>query len=250
MGKISILIATSFGSFSQLSWSDHASHGKRLSILYICTGSQSWISAPYKEKERGNVRVNSRKQIRNHLQTWLPQQLPQTPKLLLWWGGQRGREGPQIFCKRRCPPPKQVPGDWHPWSASYAKSSEYSESWILVLVIVTMPQSWHFYMTIIPVSWARGFRFKPGKPSKVTDLVLARRRYGLHSVWLQYSCWSRYTPLWGEDLFLWSRAVKRKPFPFSVFMEAARTLWCGEDRAWCSLQKDPWPLLRSPQALT
>lgn len=77
-----------------------------------------------------------------------------------------------------------------------------------------MPQSWHFYMTIISFSWARGFRFKPGKPSKVRDWVLARRRYGLHSVWLQYSCWSRYTPLWGEDLFLWSRAVKRNPFSF------------------------------------
>lgn len=71
--QISILITTSFGSFEQLSWSDHASHPKRLSILYICAqGASPCISARYKEKERSSVRGNSRKQVPNRLQTLLP----------------------------------------------------------------------------------------------------------------------------------------------------------------------------------
>lgn len=74
-----------------------------------------------------------------------------------------------------------------------------------------MPPRWQFYRMIIPGSWVRGFRFKPGKPPKVIDLVVARKIFGLNSVWPPNSCWSRYTPLWGEALFLQSQAVQRKP---------------------------------------
>ena len=74
MRKISILIIIWFESLGQLSWPDHASHPKRLSILYICAqGASPCNSVPSEEKEREAMwERNSRKQIPNHLQTLFP----------------------------------------------------------------------------------------------------------------------------------------------------------------------------------
>lgn len=161
------------------------------------------------------------------------------------WGRQQGRALGFLQASVCSPPPVASDTDWEP-----TRYYEHIISLTLFHVIVIKLRSWYYCEMIIPISWVRGFNFKPRKLSKVIDLGVAKKRFGLGSVWLQNPCWSHYSPLWAEALFLQSQAFKRKPSTFSFFIEDKRNLWCGVSKVWTSTHKDCWHMLQKPKALT
>lgn len=64
---------------------------------------------------------------------------------------------------------------------------------------------------ILPISWVRVFSFKPRKLSIVIDLVVANKRFGFGSAWLQNSCQSHYTSLPSEP------SLQEKTLPILFF---------------------------------
>lgn len=81
---------------------------------------------------------------------------------------------------------------------------------------------------ILPISWVRVFRFKPRKLSIVIDLVVANKRFGLGSVWLQNSCQFPYTSLPSEP------SLQEKTLPILFFSSRMRepsdVVWTGSEK--------------------
>lgn len=95
---------------------------------------------------------------------------------------------------------------------------------------------------ILPISWVRVFRFKPRKLSIVIDLVVANKRFGLGSVWLQNSCQFPYTSLPSEP------SLQEKTLPILFFSSRMRepsdVVWTGSEK-WTG--KMVGACLRSPR---